>query len=101
MDSLHWLAQNSFSILGAIGVVGGLLFTGISLRSETKTRRIANLLTLTQNHRALWSEYFCNPTVARVLDATADVMETPVCFMAEGVDPDGNAFIIHQRKATP
>lgn len=29
-----------------------------------------------------------------------DVMETPVCFMAPGVDPDGNAFIIHQSKAT-
>jgi len=29
-----------------------------------------------------------------------DVMETPVCFTAEGVDPDGNAFIIHQRKTS-
>jgi predicted enzyme related to lactoylglutathione lyase len=27
-----------------------------------------------------------------------DVVETPVCFMAPGVDPDGNVFIIHQRK---
>ena len=44
MGSLHWLAQNWFTLLNAIGVVGGLLFTGHSLRSETKTRRIANLL---------------------------------------------------------
>jgi predicted enzyme related to lactoylglutathione lyase len=27
-----------------------------------------------------------------------DVLETPACFMAPGVDPDGNVFIIHQRK---
>ena len=29
----------------------------------------------------------------------ADPMESPVCHMAFGQDPDGNGFIIHQRKA--
>ncbi len=29
----------------------------------------------------------------------SDVMETPVCHMAFGADPDGNGYIIHQRKA--
>ena len=28
----------------------------------------------------------------------SDPMETPVCFMSFGMDPDGNGFIIHQRK---
>lgn len=28
----------------------------------------------------------------------SDVMESPVCFMAFGEDPEGNAIIIHQRK---
>ncbi len=28
----------------------------------------------------------------------SDPMETPVCFMSFGTDPDGNAFVIHQRK---
>ena len=28
-----------------------------------------------------------------------DPFETPVCFMAMAEDPDGNPFIIHQRKA--
>ena len=31
--------------------------------------------------------------------ALSDPMETPVCFMAFGADPDGNGIIIHQRKA--
>jgi hypothetical protein len=53
--------------------VGSLLFTGISLRSETKTRRIANLLILTQSHRELWSELFSHPKLARVLDPDVDV----------------------------
>jgi predicted enzyme related to lactoylglutathione lyase len=28
----------------------------------------------------------------------SDPTETPVCFIAFGKDPDGNAFIVHQRK---
>lgn len=28
----------------------------------------------------------------------SDPMETPACYMAFGTDPDGNGFIIHQRK---
>jgi predicted enzyme related to lactoylglutathione lyase len=28
----------------------------------------------------------------------SDVMESPVCHMAFGTDPEGNAIIIHQRK---
>lgn len=29
----------------------------------------------------------------------SDLTETPVCYMAFGQDPEGNAIIIHQRKA--
>lgn len=29
----------------------------------------------------------------------SDVMESPVCFMAMGNDPEGNSFMIHQRKS--
>lgn len=36
------------------------------------------MLTLTQNHRALWSEYFRNSQLARVLDTTADTAKQPV-----------------------
>ena len=28
----------------------------------------------------------------------SDIMESPVCYMSFGEDPDGNGFIIHQRK---
>ncbi len=28
----------------------------------------------------------------------SEPMETPVCFMSFGKDPEGNPFMIHQRK---
>jgi hypothetical protein len=66
-----WLAENWFNLLNGLGVVGSLLFTAVSLRSETRTRRIENLLSLTHNHRELWSELFDRPALGRVLDKAA------------------------------
>jgi hypothetical protein len=74
----NWLAQNWFYFLSAVGIIGGLLFTAISLRSETKTRRIANLLTLTHNQRELLEVFYQNLELSRILDASADIVSLPV-----------------------
>ena len=50
----------------------------ISLRSETKTRRIANLLTITANHREVWKEIFNRPELGRVLSPTTNLSKHPV-----------------------
>lgn len=78
MGSLHWLTENWFTLLNAVGVIGGLFFTGHSLRSETKTRRIANLLSLTQGHRDIWKQIFTHPQLSRILDPKADISDKPV-----------------------
>jgi len=72
MESLQWLATHAFDLLSAIGIVGGLIFTAHSLRSETKTRRIANLLSLTEAHREIWKELLRYPHLARVFEPKAD-----------------------------
>jgi hypothetical protein len=76
-------SQNWFNLLSAIGIVGGLYFTAASFHSETKTRRIANLLILTQNHQRLWQDFNQHPELARVLDSTADVLSEPVSRVEE------------------
>src|ERR1700704_1535443 len=78
MDVWEWLSQNWFDVFSTVGVIGGLCFTAVSLHSETKTRRIANLLTITTNHRELWKEAFYRQDLARVLDPSADVQKQPV-----------------------
>lgn len=78
MDTGGWVSQNWFNLFSAIGIFAGLLFTAFSLRSETKTRRIANLLTITTNHREVWKEFLTNPKLARVRDAAADTAKQPV-----------------------
>ena len=78
MDFGGWLANNSFNLLSAIGVIGSLSFTSISLRSETKTRRIANLLAITASHREVWKVFLNDKGLARVRDASADTTKQPV-----------------------
>lgn len=73
-----WFAENGFNLLSAVGVVGSLLFTAISFRSETKTRKIANLLTITANHREIWKEFLHNPDLARIPHAGANISKQPV-----------------------
>jgi len=63
--------------------MGGLWFTAVSLNSETKTRRIANLLTLTANYREVWKEFFRSPELARVIEPSADVAKLPVTAAEE------------------
>lgn len=74
----QWLTENLFNLLSAIGIIGGLFFTAFSLHSETKTRRIANLLTITANYRDIWKEFFHSPQLARVVDSAADLKNQPI-----------------------
>lgn len=73
-----WLGQNAFELISAVGVIGSLLFTAVSLRSETKTRQIANLLSITANHREVWKAFLADKQLARVLDASANTVKQPI-----------------------
>jgi len=73
-----WFSENWFNLISVAGIIASLLFTAVSLRSETKTRRIANLLDLTQNHRELWEKIFDHPELSRVLDTAANLSKHPI-----------------------
>ena len=92
MEGPRWIADNWVTILNAVGVVGGLFFTAVALRSETKTRRIANLLTITTNHREIWKEFFRRPELARVLDPSANVKKR---LVASDEEEFVNFVILH------
>jgi len=77
-DMEQWFTDNWFNLFSSLGIIGGLWFTAVSLHSETKTRRIANLLTVTANYREIWKEFFHSPALARVIDPLADVTNQPV-----------------------
>ena len=78
MEVVFWIDQNWFTLLQSIGIVGGLLFTAAALRLDAKTRRIANLIEITKQHREIWTELYRLPELARVSDGAVDLTEKPL-----------------------
>jgi hypothetical protein len=83
MDFLQPVITNWFTILSALGIAGGLFFNGYALRSDTKTRRVANLLILAEGHRDIWKEQLKYPELARVLDPRTNLTSQPVTMAEE------------------
>jgi hypothetical protein len=73
----EWTSQNWFNLFSALGIIAGLWFTAHSLRSETKTRRIANLLAITANYREVWKEFLHSPELARVIEPSTNITKKP------------------------
>jgi len=78
MGTGGWLGGDLIGIVGAVCGIVSLCFTAIALRSETKSRRDANLLAITANHRELWKTYLTEKSLARVRDPHADTKHQPV-----------------------
>jgi hypothetical protein len=77
-DMGQWLVENWFNLFSSLGIISGLWFTAVSLRSETKTRRIANLLTITANYREVWKGFYNSPELTRVVDPAANLAKKPI-----------------------
>jgi hypothetical protein len=78
MGVLRWLADNWDKLLNSVGVIGALFVAAGALWSGVKTQRIANLITITTNHREIWMYFSSHPKLARVLDSSADVTREPI-----------------------
>lgn len=77
MQILHWITLHGPGFLESAGIIGGLLFTAVTLRRDLRSRHISNLITLTAQHREIWQRFYEKPHLARVRDANADLVEKP------------------------
>ena len=78
MEIGEWFANNAVNLLSTFGIVGGFYIAALSFRSEAKTRRVANLLTITANHREVWKVFVNDKSLARVLSPSANTTDQPV-----------------------
>lgn len=84
MDALFlWLRENWFPLLQTVGIIGGLVFTGISIRQATNARKVGDLLTLTEQHRELWDQVYSRPGLDRILSESVDLVASPVSAAEE------------------
>ncbi len=78
MEAFPWLAENWFDLLQTVGIVGGLIFTAVSLRKDDRAREIANLLAVNQQYRSIWKELYDQPKLFRVLQRDVNLKDHPV-----------------------
>src|ERR1041385_6179040 len=83
MVAFTWITSNWFLFLQSVGIIGGLLFTAISLQIDAKVRRVGNLIAITQHHRDIWTRLYTVPELARVMNANVDLKHTPVTVAEE------------------
>lgn len=73
-----WLTDNWFALLQSLGIICGLLFTAISIRRDTASRRASDLLALSERHQELWAELYRRPELSRIRSKEADLLANPV-----------------------
>jgi hypothetical protein len=75
---LALLRDNWFTLLQTTGIIGGLVFTALSFRADTKARQVDNLIRMKEQHQGLWRQLFENANLKGVLDAERDLVAEPV-----------------------
>jgi hypothetical protein len=75
---LLWLENNWFPFLQTVGIVGGLVFTAVTVRQSTRARRASDLLALTDQHRELWNEVYTRAGLERIFATEADLVGKPI-----------------------
>ena len=75
---LSWVQNNWSSVVGAVGIIGSLLYTAAYFREDGKNRLVANLLAIDERHRALWSEVKQRPELKRILSESVDLSAQPL-----------------------
>jgi|SRR6266850_5346183 len=77
MEFLDWFSVHWFTLLQSAGIIGGLLFTAVSLRIDAKVRRVGNLIAVTHEHRDIWTQLYKRPELWRVVDRDLDLEQAP------------------------
>jgi hypothetical protein len=78
MEVIRWVLEHGGSLIQAIGIILGLLFTGAALRAETRSRQVENLIRLTEGHRAIWTYFDERPELSRLFQYEVDLKRHPL-----------------------
>jgi len=83
MEAHIWDGRAWFDLLQTAALLVGLFATVHTIREEHRSRKLGNALSLTANHREIWTLMIQNPKLGRVLDARVDIVKHPPTLMEE------------------
>src|SRR5436190_2739897 len=78
MEFLNVVRDNWFDLLQSVFIIASFWLARISLRDETRQRRVANRLEITKQHREIWTLRLSNPELSRVQELAPDIDARPI-----------------------
>jgi hypothetical protein len=78
MALLPWIIEHWTRLVESIGIVAGLLFTGLGYFRDARVRRVETLIEITKQHRELWEYYYERPALAHLFDKGRNLASHPL-----------------------
>ena len=75
---IYWLTDHWHSLVESAGIIGGLIFTGVTVRRDLEARRVTEYLTLATQHRRLWGQLHRRKSLSRLLEPSRDLSVEPI-----------------------
>ena len=73
MESLPWFAAHRFDVFQTFGIVGGFVFTAVSVRGAQRATEIGNLIAIKDQYADIWEKLYDCPQLSRVLKKDVDL----------------------------
>ena len=78
IEIMHKVAEILMVWLEPVGIISGLVFSGIALRNDTKARRVENHIKIVDGYREIWSAILSDAKLERVLWDGLDLNANPI-----------------------
>lgn len=91
-----WLIEHWSGVLGDIGIVAGLFFSGLGFWTEARVRRAQTAMEVTKHHRELWMYFDEHPELQALFDEERDMVARPLT----GTEAHFVSFLLNHIRAT-
>jgi hypothetical protein len=78
IEIMHKIITLLLAWLEPVGIISGLVFSGIALRNDTKARRVENHIKIVDGYREIWSAILSDPKLERILWDNLDLNANPI-----------------------
>jgi hypothetical protein len=78
MGLATWLAQHWLDLVQSVGIIGGLAFTGYTIRKDEQARRIANAIAINAQYQQIWRALYEHPKLGRVVAVHVNLEKEPI-----------------------
>jgi hypothetical protein len=73
-----WLSEHWYNLAQTVGIIGGLIFTALSIRKDQKARAITNAIAINEQYSQIWHEFYERPELGRIMKTDVDLNQQPV-----------------------